>query len=165
MEFHIGDAVVSKHNVHFVVKGVQQGPRGLLYSGDNTGWTAEEDLDYDMSENQRELLRPLEHSIQTMRVTIEGLVRQIDQVRSAFYGILPQPIRRELAVLSRLMGDNHAYPGKMEKTDLLILIASARNLRQEALRYANEAGRFPDKELRAAMTSFEDAANIVEELL
>lgn len=165
MEFHIDDAVVSKRNEHFTVKGISQGPSGLLYTGDGVGWVPEEDLDYDMTEQQRELLRPLEHSIQTIRVTVESLAQQVDRVRGAFYGILPQPIRRELATLARIVGSESAYPGKMEKTDLLILISTARNLRQEALRYANESGRFPDKGLREAMNALENAVNTIEELL
>lgn len=169
-EFHINDPVITtgKDPQSFIITGMKKQPDGrVLYCGDRQGWTSEEDLDYDLTAQQKVVVEALERALWSVRTTGQELVAIIDKAREQFNGEVPPMLKHEIAFVTKLLSSSPAskIPGALERSDLLKLAGTARAFKNEVLRYANEAGRFPDKDLKVAMLNMERQLQNVEDLL
>jgi hypothetical protein len=97
------------------------------------GWTDEELLDYDYTEQQRAVIEELERTLWDIRKSGEDLEKMLTKVRNEFGGELPPSVKHELNVVRKIVGDPVSkMPGALERSDIFKLCGCTKQLMGEA---------------------------------
>lgn len=107
-EFHFGDKVTNtKTGDCFKVTGILRTTQGFLYYGNSTGWTIEEDLDYDFGQEVKEAIIEMEPYLDRVRQAALDLREHSKHLKNQNNGLMPfsiaESIREVVAVLEAQM--------------------------------------------------------------